>query len=224
MSAKYKIVCDSIQQDIEGEKYTQAGKLPTEDELIELYRVSRNTIRKAIDLLVKRGIVMPIQGSGIFLRNAPTEGCVNLENFHGLTAGFSKRRVEAKVIDFKLIDPVTCRLAKEFNLPIRTLPLGWDKSEAFAELASLRRPDVSLVEFYGPGVDEAFFTNFFAAHPQLRDSTVEVMCHPAYLDDFLLGASSYTLPRVRELQVLKSPAVAKWVEENGVELINYREL
>ncbi len=104
MSAKYKIVCDSIQQDIEGGKYTEAGKLPTEDDLIKLYRVSRNTIRKAVDLLVKRGAVMPIQGSGIFLRNAPTEGCVNLENFHGLTAGFNKRRVEAKVIDFKLIE------------------------------------------------------------------------------------------------------------------------
>lgn len=120
--------------------------------------------------------------------------------------------------------PVTCRLAKEFNLPIRTLPLGWDESEAFAELASLRRPDVSLVDFYGPGVGQEFFTEFFATYPQLRDKTVEVMCHPAYLDDFLLGASSYTLPRVRELQVLKAPAVAKWVDENGIELINYREL
>jgi len=67
-----------------------------------MYQVSRNTIRKAVDLLVKRGIVMPIQGSGMFLRKVPTNGCVNLENFHGLTAGFNKKVVKAEVIDFKL--------------------------------------------------------------------------------------------------------------------------
>ncbi|MGI6365285.1 MAG: chitin disaccharide deacetylase [Bacillota bacterium] len=120
--------------------------------------------------------------------------------------------------------PVTCRLAGEFDLPIRTLPFRWADGGPFAELAKLRHPDVSLVDFYGPGVEEGFFTNFFAAYPQLRDKTVEVMCHPAYLDDYLLEASSYTLPRVRELQVLKSSAVAQWVRENDVQLINYREL
>ncbi len=119
---------------------------------------------------------------------------------------------------------VTCQLAKEFDLPIRTLPFQWPEGGVFADLSTLKVPDVSLVDFYGPGVGEAFFTNFFASYPQFRDSTVEVMCHPAYLDDFLLGASSYTLPRVRELQVLKAPAVAKWAEKNGIELINYRGL
>jgi len=104
MSAKYKLVSDSIQRDIEAGKYALTGKLPTEDDLISYYKVSRNTIRKAVDLLVKRGIVMPIQGSGMFLRKVPTEGCVNLENFHGLTAGFNNNRVEARVVEFKLIE------------------------------------------------------------------------------------------------------------------------
>ena len=119
MSAKYKIVCDSIQQDIESGKYNETGKLPTEDELIILYRVSRNTIRKAVDLLVKRGAVMPIQGSGIFLRKAPTDGCVNLEVFHGLTAGFRGKRVEAQVIDFQLIE-ADDKLAEIMQCPVGT--------------------------------------------------------------------------------------------------------
>lgn len=103
MLAKYKMVSESIQKDIEEGKYTEAGKLPTEDDLISLYEVSRNTIRKAIDLLVKRGVVMPIQGSGNFLRKVPTQGCVNLEDFYGLTTGFGDRKVEAKVIDFQRV-------------------------------------------------------------------------------------------------------------------------
>ena len=102
MSVKYKFVSDAIEQDIALGKYSEANKLPTEDELIELYQVSRNTIRKAIDLLVKQGIIMPIQGSGMFLRKPPTDGCVNLEVFHGLTAGFNNNKVETEVIDFKL--------------------------------------------------------------------------------------------------------------------------
>lgn len=119
MSAKYKVISDAIQKDIESGVYAEAGKLPTEDLLIDLYKVSRNTIRKAVDLLVKRGIIMPIQGSGMFLRKAPTDGCVNLENFHGLTAGFNNSRVEAEVIDFK-ITQADSQLAEIMQCPLNT--------------------------------------------------------------------------------------------------------
>lgn len=120
--------------------------------------------------------------------------------------------------------PVTCRLAREFNLPIRSLPQGWPDPGTYAELASLQHPDVSLVDFYSEGVNEEFFSGLFHRQPNLRDKSVEVMSHPAYLDDFLLAASSYNLPRVRELHVLKSSAVLQWVQENQVGLISYREL
>ncbi|MTI95880.1 MAG: GntR family transcriptional regulator [Firmicutes bacterium] len=102
MSPKYKQISAAIEHDIKSGKYDATNKLPTEDDLIELHQVSRNTVRKAIDLLVKRGIIMPIQGSGMFLRKAPTEGCINLEEFRGLTASFSN--VKSEIIDFKLID------------------------------------------------------------------------------------------------------------------------
>lgn len=102
MSTKYKVVSDAIAQDIKNGMYAATGKLPTEDELVKVHNVSRSTIRKAIDLLVKRGIIMPIQGSGMFLRKAPTEGCINLEEFHGLTASFSN--VQTEIIDFKQME------------------------------------------------------------------------------------------------------------------------
>ena len=71
MSTKYKVISESIENDIKSGKYRETGKLPTEDELIRQYRVSRNTIRKAVDILVKRGIIMPIQGSGMFCARRP---------------------------------------------------------------------------------------------------------------------------------------------------------
>ncbi len=119
---------------------------------------------------------------------------------------------------------VTCALAQMFSLPFRTVPLGWPEDGAYHRLAPLKRPDVSLVGFYSEGVGPQFFTELLVNNPRLRDKSVEVMCHPAYLDDFLLVASRYNLPRVRELQILKSPEVARWVQDNGVKLISYRDL
>lgn len=118
---------------------------------------------------------------------------------------------------------ITCALAREFDLPIRPLPWGWDDG-AFAGLNAVKHPDVCLVDFYGPGVSEGFFTDFFTTYPDLEDRTVEVMCHPAYVDDYILGNSKYNFPRVRELQVLKSALVWTWVEENNIQLINYTQL
>lgn len=120
--------------------------------------------------------------------------------------------------------PVTRALAREFDLPIRAMPRGWEAGAAYAGRAEIRHPQVCLVDFYGDGVREEFFTEFFVNYPDLRDKTVEVMSHPAYVDDFILANSSYNFPRVRELQVLTSPRVLAWVEQNGVELINYRQL
>lgn len=118
---------------------------------------------------------------------------------------------------------VTLALAREFDLPIRRLPLGWPNHETWAQ-ADIQAPAASLVDFYDEGVGIEYFTELLARQPQLKGKTVEVMCHPAYLDDFLLTASSYTLPRVYELQVLKSPRIKSWLEENQVELISYRQL
>ncbi|HSL85956.1 MAG TPA: GntR family transcriptional regulator, partial [Bacteroidales bacterium] len=104
MEVKYKIICDDMAQNIRNGLYLGSKKLPTEEELIEKYQVSRNTIRKAIDLLTRKGLVIPIQGSGVFIRNVSCNGAINLEDFNGLTEGFGPDQVTTKVNSFKLID------------------------------------------------------------------------------------------------------------------------
>jgi len=104
LEVKYKIICDDIAQNIRNGLYLESKKLPTEEELIEKYQVSRNTIRKAIDLLTRKGLVIPIQGSGVFIRNVSCNGAINLEDFNGLTEGFGSDQVTTKVTSFKLID------------------------------------------------------------------------------------------------------------------------
>lgn len=101
--SKYKTVAESIEKDIQNGVYHDVDKLPTEDELIETFNVSRNTIRKAIEILTKKGLVFSIQGSGLFVRRSSCEGCVNLENFYGLTTAFNGN-VVSKIVEFSLIN------------------------------------------------------------------------------------------------------------------------
>ena len=50
------------------------------------------------------------------------------------------------------------------------------------------------------------------------------VCHPGYLDDYLLRSSSLTINRTKEVVMLTDPQVKAWVEEQDVELLTYRDI
>lgn len=100
--SKYKKIAKIIEQKIMNGFYDDTGKLPTEDVLIKEYQSSRNTIRNAINHLMRLGLVVSIQGSGVFLRKGDSEGAINLENFHGLTTQFKNKNVTTKIVSFEL--------------------------------------------------------------------------------------------------------------------------
>ena len=64
--AYYQIALD-LQQRISGGEWRAGNKLPSENDLVEQYRVSRMTFRKAIGELVKEGAVVRRKGVGTFL-------------------------------------------------------------------------------------------------------------------------------------------------------------
>ncbi len=101
---KYKVVVDVLKQEILDGVYNEQCKLPTEDELMKKFEMSRNTIRKAIEVLVGQGYIYQVQGSGIFLREFSKPGCVDLNNMNGLTRSFSKQQLSSRLIDFNLIE------------------------------------------------------------------------------------------------------------------------
>lgn len=100
MKPKYKIIADLIQKDIINDFYHNTKKLPTEEELVIQYCVSRTTVRKAIDMLAKHGFITPIQGSGYFIRNIAKQGYINIEVFKGLTADVPSNDVTSELLDF----------------------------------------------------------------------------------------------------------------------------
>lgn len=70
--------------------------------------------------------------------------------------------------------------------------------------------DVFLHDFYGDGVTEDYFEKLSS---RVRDGqTVEVMCHPGYLDHHVLNGSSYTSQRIEETRILTSVTLPKNIE------------
>ncbi|MDS0524222.1 GntR family transcriptional regulator [Clostridium sp. SHJSY1] len=79
MKHKYEEVEESIINWAKTSKYKPHEKIPTESELMEMFKVSRHTIRKAIGDLVSLEYVYRIQGSGIYLSDW-AENSANLTN------------------------------------------------------------------------------------------------------------------------------------------------
>lgn len=63
----YQRVAKSLRSDIESGRWKPGDRLPSEQELIELHGVSRNTVRQALALLASSNIVQRHQGRGTFV-------------------------------------------------------------------------------------------------------------------------------------------------------------
>lgn len=50
------------------------------------------------------------------------------------------------------------------------------------------------------------------------------VCHPGYLDDFILNNSSLTINRTKEVEMLCDPAVKQWLADQGAELVSYKDI
>ena len=48
--------------------------------------------------------------------------------------------------------------------------------------------------------------------------------HPGYLDAYVVDNTSLVIPRVRDLQTLTDPRVKQWLNDNDVELVDFRAI
>lgn len=66
MQTKYEMVVNILEKEMLEDRYILSKKLPTEEELIKKFNVSKNTIRKAIEILVTKGYVIECKAVGYF--------------------------------------------------------------------------------------------------------------------------------------------------------------
>jgi GntR family transcriptional regulator, transcriptional regulator of bglA len=104
MAVKYKEIADCLEREIQSGNFDKTNKLPTEDELIKKFEVSRNTIRKAINQLVNRGFIYQVQGSGMFLREKSGSDTINLGSLRGLTKDLTSKTIETKILALQVVE------------------------------------------------------------------------------------------------------------------------
>lgn len=69
--SKYRNIFTDLKQKIKTNEYSYGDFLPSENELIQIYDCSRNTIRRALSLLALDGYIQPIHGRGVRIIYTP---------------------------------------------------------------------------------------------------------------------------------------------------------
>lgn len=161
-----------------------------------------------------------LSSKDIFARARPEEIEVELtrqiERF--LASGFVPTHLDSHhhVHGHPLVQPIVVRLAQKYNLPVRKF-----RPEP---VPGIRTTDDFIFQFYGDEVSLDLLLGLLDRLERERVDTVEVMCHPAYVDYELLTGSSYALPRAKELYILTDRRLKAELVARGIELISYADL
>src|SRR5690625_2761998 len=84
----YGQIIDYLKEQIDDGKILPGGKLPTEQELAELFDVSRITSRRALVELEREGMITRLRGRGSFLTHSAQRKAVRGQKIIGLLLPF----------------------------------------------------------------------------------------------------------------------------------------
>lgn len=117
--AKYKDIADDIRQKIIDKEYTFGQKLPYEYVLCMSYHCNKETMKKALDILVKEGLIIRRRGAGTFVKDFdPALENANSMFAQGLTAKYRGiKEVTSQVLEFAVI-PADETLSKKLQIDI----------------------------------------------------------------------------------------------------------
>lgn len=69
---KYHTLKESLKNDILSGVYQPGDKMPSENQLVQEYDLSRHTVRKALSILEEEGYIIAVHGKGIVLYRTGT--------------------------------------------------------------------------------------------------------------------------------------------------------
>ncbi|MDD3026498.1 MAG: GntR family transcriptional regulator [Erysipelotrichaceae bacterium] len=114
--AKYQDIADSIREKILIGEYKYSQKLPYERVLCVHYNCNKETMKRALGILVKEGLIVRRRGSGTFVKDYDaTEAHKDFQAFHqnSFTKKYGAENVQTEVICFDVVrasDEVASRL------------------------------------------------------------------------------------------------------------------
>ncbi|QJU26865.1 chitin disaccharide deacetylase [Escherichia coli] len=117
--------------------------------------------------------------------------------------------------------PIVARFAREKNLPLRI-----DRSvlrEKNIDSRNVKSSDGFSSDFYDENISEDFFLSLIDRAIKTNDKSLEIMCHPGFIDTPLM-LSSYCYQRLEELAVLTTSSLKYEIEKRGFHLVSFRNL
>ncbi|MTI71241.1 MAG: chitin disaccharide deacetylase [Firmicutes bacterium] len=109
-------------------------------------------------------------------------------------------------------------LAKDYNVALRQPN---KETKALLDKLGVKTTDYFSMDFYG---EKATLKDIKQILEVWKEGTLEIMAHPAYVDDDLLNISSYNENRKTELDVLTNKDLLNWLTKEEIELINFKDL
>ncbi len=104
-----------IKEQIDSGKWKAGEKIPSENELLKQYEVSRNTVKKALDNLVQAGMLKRIQGKGTFVSKPKLEQ--SLTGFYSFSKVLEEKGLEPKDVLIELNErKVKASIAKHLGI------------------------------------------------------------------------------------------------------------
>ena len=105
---KYQMIAEELRRDILEGKYLPGEQLALEKEMCEAYKVSRITVKRAVDELVKLGLVVKRRGSGTYVKTLDCDEVKELSmahQFSGFCASHKGSDVRTDVLKFDIVHP-----------------------------------------------------------------------------------------------------------------------
>lgn len=153
----YQQLANVLQENIENGTYEKGKKIQTEQELMELFDVSRVTVRAAINILVEEGVLVKTRGRGTFVCEKKIErhisggkiiGFSESVHIHGDIPGAKTLSIELvnadrELADFFMIDVGTQLFCIKRLRTINDLPVLIEKNYFPMSLSALMSDDLS---------------------------------------------------------------------------------
>ena len=190
-------VYDIILKSILSGEFQQGSKLPSENELAELYQVSRPTIRTAFSRLGELGYVIKKRGVGTFVSNTPSianplyQSIDVMERIsaRGYKPGFKQLRSQIISADGILAEKLDVAAGSKVLNVQKIFTADEEPIIHFENFIpeGVYQDHYSDEEIIKPGVTEPFF-KFFAHHCNQEVKFLTSVIHPVLIADCNLPA------------------------------------
>lgn len=136
----YHQLADRLTAMIRAGEYEDGARIPSEHQLAATYGIGRPTVRQAIDVLVRRGMLVRRRGSGTYVRQDQAHE-IDLFSLAGTTSAFQRRGLN---VSSRILKPMARRRvpAKADN------PFAGGRAYTYSRLSRVEGTPVLIEDLY----------------------------------------------------------------------------